>query len=66
VALALNGSLVSLGQGAGALIGGAVTETLGAAAMGPAGAVIALLGLAICVGGHTYTDEVAVARRQHP
>jgi DHA1 family inner membrane transport protein len=65
VALALNSSLVSLGQGAGALIGGAVTETLGTAALGPAGAMIALLGLAICMRGHGCPEDPAIARQPH-
>lgn len=49
VALALNGSLVSLGQGAGALVGGALTDLFGAPAMGVGGAGLALAGLALTV-----------------
>ena len=45
IALALNGSLVSLGQGAGAVIGGQLTDAFGAAAMGMGGAALALIGL---------------------
>lgn len=47
VALALNGSLVSLGQGLGALFGGALTDVFGAPAMGVGGALLALIGLAL-------------------
>lgn len=46
LALALNGSLVSLGQGIGSLWGGAVTDIAGLAWIGPAGSAVALLGLA--------------------
>ncbi len=42
LALALNGSLVSLGQGAGAAIGGVVKDTAGFAAAGVVGALIAV------------------------
>jgi DHA1 family inner membrane transport protein len=44
IALALNGSLVSLGQGIGALFGGTLTDVFGASAMGPGGALIAIAG----------------------
>lgn len=44
IALALNGSLVSLGQGIGALFGGILTDRFGAAAMGPGAALIAIAG----------------------
>jgi MFS transporter, DHA1 family, inner membrane transport protein len=47
IALALNGSLVSLGQGTGAVVGGQLTDTLGAAAMGWGGAVLAAIGLVV-------------------
>jgi MFS transporter, DHA1 family, inner membrane transport protein len=50
VALALNGSLVSLGQGLGALLGGWLTDNIGAHAMGPGGAAIAVMALLISVG----------------
>ncbi|CAL78373.1 putative permease of the major facilitator superfamily (MFS) [Bradyrhizobium sp. ORS 278] len=49
VALALNGSLVSLGQGLGALLGGALTDAFGAAAMGPGGAVLAGMGFLLAL-----------------
>lgn len=45
IAFALNGSLVSLGQGIGALWGGLLSDALGVAAIGPGGAAIALIGL---------------------
>jgi DHA1 family inner membrane transport protein len=49
IALALNGSLVSLGQGFGALFGGSLTDIFGAAAMGPGGALIATAGFLLAV-----------------
>jgi predicted MFS family arabinose efflux permease len=52
IALALNGSLVSLGQGAGALIGGQLTDAFGASAIGWGGAVLAAVGLGITL----FTD----------
>jgi MFS transporter, DHA1 family, inner membrane transport protein len=52
IALALNGSLVSLGQGIGALFGGALTDAFGAAAMGPGGALIAIAGFLLAVSNH--------------
>jgi predicted MFS family arabinose efflux permease len=45
IALAFNGSLVSLGQGLGAVLGGQLTDAFGAAAMGAGGAALALIGL---------------------
>ena len=56
IALAFNGSLVSLGQGAGAVLGGQLTDAFGAAAMGVGGAALAAIGLVIvlcakCRGG---------------
>ena len=45
IALALNGSVTSLGQGLGAAIGGLIHDSVGAAVIGPAGAAIALAGL---------------------
>jgi predicted MFS family arabinose efflux permease len=45
IALAFNGSLVSLGQGAGAVLGGQLTDAFGAAAMGAGGAALASIGL---------------------
>lgn len=47
VALALNSSFVSLGQGVGALWGGWLTDTFGAATTGVGGALIALAGLLV-------------------
>lgn len=47
VLFGLNGSMVFAGQGAGALLGGVVAETLGYAAIGPAGAAVAALALAV-------------------
>jgi MFS transporter, DHA1 family, inner membrane transport protein len=47
VALALNGSMVLLGQGLGAGIGGIAIATLGLPHVGFAGAVLALLGLTL-------------------
>lgn len=44
ISLALNGSLVSLGQGAGAVLGGQLTDAFGAAAMGTGGAFLAAIG----------------------
>ena len=49
IALALNGSLVSLGQGAGAVLGGQLTDAFGAAAMGVGGAALALTGLVVAL-----------------
>jgi predicted MFS family arabinose efflux permease len=49
IALALNGSLVSLGQGAGAFIGGHLTDAFGASAIGLGGAVLAAVGLGIAL-----------------
>lgn len=53
--LGLNGSMVFLGQGAGALIGGLVTDHAGPAAIGLVGAALAAVGLG-----------VALAARPHP
>lgn len=44
IALALNGSLVSLGQGVGALWGGYLADAFGKPAMGAGGAAIAIAG----------------------
>lgn len=44
VALALNGSLVSLGQGLGAVWGGVINDFAGLTWLGPGGAVLALAG----------------------
>ena len=44
IALAFNGSLVSLGQGVGAVLGGQLTDAFGAAAMGVGGAALASIG----------------------
>ena len=52
IALALNASLVSLGQGIGALFGGTLTDTFGAAALGPGGALIAIAGFLLAVSNH--------------
>jgi DHA1 family inner membrane transport protein len=49
IALAFNGSLVSLGQGAGAVLGGQLTDAFGAAAMGVGGAALALTGLVVAL-----------------
>ena len=49
IALALNGSLMSLGQGIGALWGGWLTDTFGPAVMGPGGAFLALIGLGLAM-----------------
>lgn len=50
IALPVNSSLVALGQGAGALVGGAVTNSLGFAWIGLGGAVIALAGALLAAG----------------
>ena len=49
IALAFNGSLVSLGQGAGAVLGGQLADAFGAAAMGVGGAALALTGLVVAL-----------------
>lgn len=49
IALALNSSLVSLGQGAGAVLGGQLTDAFGVSAMGVGGAGLALAGLVIAL-----------------
>lgn len=49
IALAFNGSLVSLGQGAGAVLGGQLTDAFGAVAMGIGGAALALTGLVVAI-----------------
>ena len=52
IALAFNGSLVSLvslGQGLGAVFGGQLTDAFGAAAMGGGGAALALTGLVVAL-----------------
>jgi predicted MFS family arabinose efflux permease len=49
IALALNGSLVSLGQGAGAVLGGQLTDAFGAAAMGVGGAALAVTGFVVAL-----------------
>jgi DHA1 family inner membrane transport protein len=49
IALAFNGSLVSLGQGLGAVLGGQLTDAFGAAAMGVGGAALALTGLVVAL-----------------
>jgi MFS transporter, DHA1 family, inner membrane transport protein len=63
VALALNGSLVALGQGLGATLGGLLTDAVGPSAMGLGGSAIAGFGLLLSFGlsrdpGRlTQTDE---------
>lgn len=57
IALALNGSLVSLGQGLGALFGGTLTDVLGAPAKGPGGAVIAVAGLLLATSIRGNADQ---------
>lgn len=47
VILPINGSLVALGQGIGAFLGGLVTESFGFAWIGLAGMLVALVGLAV-------------------
>ncbi|MFK7965220.1 MAG: MFS transporter [Burkholderiaceae bacterium] len=47
IALAVNSSLVALGQGLGAVWGGWLTDNFEMAMMGPGGAVVALVGLAM-------------------
>jgi predicted MFS family arabinose efflux permease len=47
VLFGLNGAMVFAGQGAGALLGGVVADTLGYAAIGPAGAAVAALALLV-------------------
>jgi predicted MFS family arabinose efflux permease len=47
VLFGLNGSMVFAGQGAGALLGGMVADSLGYAAIGPAGALVAALALLV-------------------
>ncbi|MBY0332486.1 MAG: MFS transporter [Acetobacteraceae bacterium] len=47
--LGLNGSMVFLGQGAGALIGGLVTDHAGTPAIGLVGAAIAVIGLGLAL-----------------
>lgn len=69
IALALNGSLVSLGQGIGALLGGTLTDKFGAAAIGPGGALIAIVGFLLAVsiqrrGKNLNAVEVAAANRR--
>ena len=49
VLFGLNGAMVFAGQGAGALVGGLVTEVAGFAAVGAAGAVVALLAAAVAL-----------------
>lgn len=49
IALALNGSLVSLGQGAGAILGGQLTNAFGPSAMGIGGAALALIGMIVLI-----------------
>ena len=44
VALALNGSLVSLGQGLGAVWGGFINDTIGLIWLGAGGALLAVAG----------------------
>ena len=61
LALALNGSLVSLGQGAGAAIGGAVKDAAGFAAAGLAGAVIVLAALVMARGVLPATAPASTA-----
>ena len=45
IVLALNGSVISLGQGFGAVTGGLLHDTFSSAAIGPGGAIIAVAGL---------------------
>ena len=47
IALALNGSVISLGQGLGAASGGFIHDNVSAAGIGPAGALVALAGLTL-------------------
>lgn len=49
MALSVNASMNSLGQGAGAFWGGFVKDALGFAMTGPAGAVIGVLGIALAL-----------------
>jgi DHA1 family inner membrane transport protein len=57
IALALNGSLVSLGQGAGAVIGGQLTDIFGVAAKGAGGSALALTGLVIAHSASRRTKQ---------
>lgn len=50
VALALNGSLVALGQGLGATLGGILTDAISPSAMGVGGSAIAGIGLLVSMG----------------
>ena len=59
IALAFNGSLVSLGQGAGAVFGGQLTDAFGAAAMGVGGAALALTGLVVARSPSWKRDKTA-------
>lgn len=61
VLFGLNGSMVFAGQGAGALLGGVVADTLGYAAIGPAGAAVA--GLALLIVAATGTPAAARSPR---
>lgn len=58
IALALNGSLVSLGQGVGAIWGGFLTDHVGAAAMGFGGATIAAIGLVLSFRSISAAGEI--------
>ena len=57
IALAFNGSLVSLGQGAGAVLGGQLTDAFGAAAMGVGGAALALTGLGVALSSNRMSNK---------
>jgi DHA1 family inner membrane transport protein len=60
IALALNGSLVSLGQGAGAVFGGQLSDVFSAAAMGAGGSALALTGLVIALSASRSTEKAVL------
>lgn len=69
IALALNGSLVSLGQGIGALLGGWLTVTFGLHTIGAGGAAIAAAGLLLTVlagDGGTSAGRADRAAHERP
>lgn len=62
LAFALNGSMVFLGQGAGAAAGGLVASAAGLEVAGLVGASLALTGLFVALRVTRAVDEVAAAK----
>jgi len=61
VVLALNASMIFLGQGLGAIIGGLAVETFGLASVGLAGAVVAVLGFLFALAAPRSRPATAAA-----